>query len=372
MKDNEDSNLILYFISEFGQEKTAEAVAPLKVSDQSLQNLVEKIVKFTLCLDIGLSTSSASIHKVIEKFSPGSIAQINQRQARHEVKNPNQDVLYQQFSKLSDGDGASVEELLSQAEKFPRSYRAQIYRRAAGKTATSGNIADAKKIITENFSEEESESYLSQLNYNLAMQAINEGKFNEANQLINQMSEENSRLNALIYLATAIYQKNPKENQKWATTVLDQARSLISETPEKTSEINSLANLALVYVETEPTQAFRILESLVSPMNELSEAAAVVAKFNDYGNLRRGEYPVNAMNNPLGVNNLASVLQKLKDKDFDRVIQFVNGFSRLDARISLEMQIIGLNFLFNSSSRNSFYYRSWRNQDLIIDKQHQF
>jgi len=159
-------------------------------------------------------------------------------------------------------------------------------------------------------------------------------------------------LNALIYLATTIYQKDPKENQKWAATVLDQARSLVSDTPEKTSEINSLVNVAAAYAQIEPVQAFRLIESLTSPLNEYSEAAAVVAKFNDYGNFRKGEYPMSAGNNPLGVYSLTSVLQTLKGKDFDRVIRFTNGFSRLDVRVSLMIQLVDWNLTVRFKTRN--------------------
>ncbi len=79
----------------------------------------------------------------------------------------------------------STEELLSQADKYSQHQRVQIYRRAAEKTAQSGNVPEAQKIIATNMSEEESDSYLSQFYYNLATQAISQGKFNEANQFIN-------------------------------------------------------------------------------------------------------------------------------------------------------------------------------------------
>jgi hypothetical protein len=262
---------------------------------------------------------------------------------------------------------ATSEELLSQAEKYPRSYRNEIYRRAAEKTAQSGNMAEAQKIITTNLSEEEAEGYLSQLNYNLATQAISQGKFNEANQFINQIPEENMRLNTLVYLATSIYQKAPEENQKWAASVLDEARALISNEPEKTSEINALVNVAAAYAQIEPAQAFRLIESLTSPLNEYSEASAVVAKFNDYGNFRKGEYPMSAGNNPLGVYSLTNVLQTLKGKDFDRVIRFTNGFNRLDVRVSLMIQLVDWNFPMRGSTINIMTSYP-RGRSFIIDK----
>ena len=338
-EDNQDTGFIQYFLAEFGQEKTEEAAAAsLKISERLLRELTEKIVKFTLRPNATSFYSNPTTLKIVEKYFPASAAQIKQKQTKYENQNGD----YQGYNKLMNGEATS-EELLSQAEKFPRSYRNEIYRRAAEKTAQSGNVAEAQKIITTNLSEEEAEGYLSQLNYNLATQAISQGKFNEANQFINQIPEENMRLNSLVYLATSIYQKAPEENQKWAASVLDEARTLIADAPEKTSEINSLVNVAAAYALIEPTQAFRLIESLTSPLNEYSEAAAVVAKFNDYGNFRKGEYPMSSGNNPLGVYNLTNVLQTLKGKDFDRVIRFTNGFSRLDVRVSLLIQLVDWN-----------------------------
>ncbi|HXH68812.1 MAG TPA: hypothetical protein VNI60_00555 [Pyrinomonadaceae bacterium] len=344
-EDNQDTNFIQNFLGELGQEKTEET-ATLKVSDRLLRDLAEKLVKFVLRPNATSFYMNPSALKVVERFFPASVAQIKQKQAKYE----NQNGQYQGYNKLMQGE-ASSEELISQADKYPRSYRNEIYRRAAEKTAQSGNIAEAQKIITTNLSEEESESYLSQLNYNLATQAISQGKFNEANQFINQMPEESIRLNALIYLATSIYQKAPQENQKWAATVLDEARSHVSDAPEKTSEINSLINVAAAYALIEPAQAFRLIESLTAPLNEFSEASAVVAKFSDYGNFRQGEYQITTGNNSLGVYNLTNVLQTLKNKDFDRVIRFTSGFSRLDVRVSLTIQLIDPNFS-NSSFQN--------------------
>ncbi len=344
-EDNQDTNFIQNFLGELGQEKTEETTT-LKVSDRLLRDLAEKLVKFVLRPNATSFYMNPSALKVVERFFPASVAQIKQKQAKYE----NQNGQYQGYNKLMQGE-ASSEELISQADKYPRSYRNEIYRRAAEKTAQSGNIAEAQKIITTNLSEEESESYLSQLNYNLATQAISQGKFNEANQFINQMPEESIRLNALIYLATSIYQKAPQENQKWAATVLDEARSLVSDAPEKTSEINSLVSVAAAYALIEPAQAFRLIESLTAPLNEFSEASAVVAKFSDYGNFRQGEYQISTGNNSLGVYNLTNVLQTLKNKDFDRVIRFTSGFSRLDVRVSLTIQLIDPNFS-NSSFQN--------------------
>lgn len=337
----QDSGMILNFLSEFGREKTAET-ASLAVSDQLLRSLAEKIVKTALRPNPNFYFSNPPALKIIERFFPTAAAQIKEKQSRFE----NQSGQNQNYAKLMQSD-ASAEELLSQARKFPVSSRGEIYRKAAEKTAQSGNVAEAQNILTANLPEEYADRYLSQMNWNLANQAVSQGKFDEANAFINSIPDENQRFSALIQLASAVYGKNPQENKSQAVAVLNQARILIADEPEKSSDMNALANLAAGFAQIEPAEAFRLLESLVSPLNELSEASAVMAKFNDYGSFRRGEFQLNGGGGLPGVYNFVNTIKTLKSKDFDRAVQVTNGFSRLDVRVSLQLQLIDENLPTN-------------------------
>ncbi len=342
-EDNQDTGILQNFLHAFGQKK-ADETPVLKVSDQTLRSLAEKLAKYLLRPTTNAYQINTSTIETIEKYSPASGSSLKQKQAQ--VQNQVQNAQSQNYSKLMNGE-ATPEELMRQADKFPRSYRNEIYRRAAEKTAESGNIGEAQNIITANMTAEEAENYISQINNNLATRAISEGKFTEAAQYINLITDENNRMSVLIYLATSIYQKDPKENQKWAASVLDQARALAPDSPEKISEMNTLTNIASAYINIEPAQAFHILENLIAPLNEYSEAAAVVAKYSDNGIFRQGEYQLNSNNNSFGLYNLSNVLKMLKEKDFDHTMRVINGFSRLDLRINLEMQLIEPNLSNN-------------------------
>lgn len=334
--NNQDSSFLQYFLGEFGQAKTEETPA-LKLSDRFLRDLADKTAKFILRPNATSFYGNPSALKVIERFFPANFAQIKQKQAKFESQNGQSE----SFNKLMGGE-TSADELLSQADKYSHHQRVQIYRRAAEKTAQSGNVPEAQKIIAANMSEEESDSYLSQFNSQLASQAVSQGKFNEANQFIDQIKDEDSKLNGLINLATSIYEKNPQENQKWAASVLDQARALVPNMPETTSEMNYLAQIAAAYAQIDSSEGFRLIESMTAPLNEYSEASAVVAKFSDYGNFRQGEYQISTGSLPFAY-NLTNVLQKLKSKDFDRTLLFINAFNRLDTRIGLQIQMLDWN-----------------------------
>ncbi|MEJ7861481.1 MAG: hypothetical protein WKF90_07575 [Pyrinomonadaceae bacterium] len=333
----QDTSLLQNFLVEFGHVKTPENAAMLKVPDSLVRDLADKLVKFLLRPSATSFYANSSAIKIVERFFPASVQQIKQKQAKFE----NQNGQSESFNKLMNGE-ASPEELLSQADKYSEHLRNQIYRRAAEKTAQSGNVPEAQKIIAANMSEEESDSYLSQFNSQLASQAVSQGKFNEANQFIDQIKDEDSKLNGLINLATSIYEKTPQENQKWAASVLDQARALVPNMPETISEMNYLAQIAAAYAQIDSSEGFRLIESLTAPLNEYFEASAIVAKFSDYGNFRQGEYQISSNSLPFAY-SLTNVLQKLKSKDFDRTLLFINAFNRLDTRIGLQIQMLDWN-----------------------------
>ena len=358
-ENHQDLSLIQNFLGEFGQEKSKENAA-IVVPDGLMRNLADKIVKFTLRPNNRSFYNNDSALKVIEKYFPASVAQIKQKQEK--LQNQNQSEPDRNYSKLMQSE-VSSEELLRQADKFTASYRGEIYRRAAEKIAQTGNVSQAQSILTDNLPDEELDRYLSQFNYNLANQAISQGKYEEAVAFVNRISDENLRLNALISLATSVYHKNPKENQSRATAILEQARLLLPELTEKVAEMNALVTLASGYAQVESAQAFSLIESLTSPLNELSEASAVIAKYNDGGYFRQGEYQISQGNNSLPIYNLMNILQTLKAHDFERTVRFTNNFNRLDLRISLQMQLLqfGVSELpINGSRRNSIHFSRLR------------
>ena len=170
---------------------------------------------------------------------------------------------------------------------------------------------------------------------------IAQAKFDEANTYINQISDDSQRINALIYLANAIYQKDPPENQKWAERVLDQARALLPDNPETQNDLNAATALATAFAQFDAKESFRLLELMLPMLNELVQANFVLMKFRNYGGFRHGEIQIGGNN--LGIYNLDRTLRALRNRDFDRALQLTNGFNRPEIRIWLQIQLIDEN-----------------------------
>lgn len=337
-KMNQEFSLAASFVAQYGKKAEADE-KPLKVDEKKLRDLTGLLAKLILKSDDEYSYEIENLLPIFEKFSPENLSALKQRKAK--LDNTSERREYAAYEKFIASNPAP-EKLLSEADKFSESFRNQMYYAAAEKSAQSGNLAQAQKIIQTKMSQEETENYLTQISYNLVSKAIADGKFEEANLLINELSDENSRFAFLVQLAATVYQKNPSENKKQTLAILEQARVLVPQPAETIEEMSNLMQLAIMLAEIEPEQSFQTIEAMTQPINEYVEASAIVSKYRNEGMLRQGEMVINAYGGVSGFYNLNPILTKLKSKDFKRTLAFINGFQRLEVRVSLLIQLIDL------------------------------
>ena len=335
-KLNQDFSIATSFITQYGA-KPAEGEKPLKIDEKKMRDLTSLVVRSILKTDDEYGYEFESLMPIIERYSPENVAALKKRMAK--LENSAERREYTAYEKLMESE-PSPEKLLAEAEKFSDSYRNQMYYAAAEKSAQSGNVAQAQKIITSKMSQEETENYLTQITYGLISQAMTDGKFDEANLLINQIPNETSRFSFLIQLATSIYQKNKLENKKQTLAVLEQARALVPQPAENLEDMSNLMQLAITLGEIEPEQSFQTIEPMTQPINEFIEASNVVSRYRNDGALRQGEMVINAYGGINGFYNLNPILTTLKTKDFKRATDFIGGLQRIEVRISLLMQLI--------------------------------
>ena len=329
----------------------------MRIPEKLARDLASKMI------DVWLDPNSTGLYgysdlRIFEKFFPERMAKVKQKYQR--MNNPNQTEEYQAYNQLIQSN-PTAEELLNQAGKFPKNIQTSIYQQAAQNFASSGNIAQAEKIIQQIYPDQV-DNYLSQWYYSLAINAVSDGKFDEARRLSSLIPNEETQINALIYLASVIFQKDQKENKTLALSILDQARGLIPAEPETYNELNSMVNLAMQYATIEPSQAFSLIEPIISQMDELAQAQAVLAKYQGgNGTFRQGEFQINS-SYAVGVYNLPNVLKMLKKVDAERVSHITNRFSRLDVRLSIQIQLIENDSQISSLPINSRTFNLLRNE----------
>ncbi|HSU26355.1 MAG TPA: hypothetical protein VLI65_10260, partial [Pyrinomonadaceae bacterium] len=231
------------------------------------------------------------------------------------------------------------EQMLAVASKFPESNRREIYQSASNKLMSQGNWQAARAVIDENFSDEARDQLLSNFDQQNCYNLTNQGKFSDAERIINGMPER-QRVSALVNLANSVYGRDQKENKAYALALLDKASQLTNDKPENNSEMEMLMQVINGYSNIEPAEAIRKLEGLVPKINELTDASAIVSGFQVNSNVRDGEF-ILTQGEPFsnyGVNS--SMIGTLARYDLERTSSLIDSFSRPEIKILLRLQLI--------------------------------
>ena len=327
------------FVNEFGKQPSANEKG-LKLPQELLRRLLLRMTDGWLDpknpQPYGYWNCTASVEKIL----PERAAELKKKIAATNYQGPTEEA--QRYSKLLSSPEATPEEMIAEVDKFQPSYRNEIYRAAANKYAVKGNFAEAERLIRSTVTDEQTEYYLTQFFVNTAYQLAGQGKFAEAGNFINRITDEYQRINALINLANSAYGLNPKENLKIAEGYLGEARALLSENFETQNDLNAAITLATAYANVNESASFQLIEAILPSLNELIQANLTMMKFRTYGGMRQGEVQL-VGGSGLGVYGLENTLRMLREKDFDRTRLFTNGFARLEIRLWLRLQLISEN-----------------------------
>ncbi|HEY8562963.1 MAG TPA: hypothetical protein VIL74_21470 [Pyrinomonadaceae bacterium] len=342
-----------YFVAAVGRPRAAEERS-LKIPDELLRRVLTKMTDDWLKAANSQMYGYNNCAELVERLFPDRAARLKKKLQQLYAVQP-QTEENERYAKLVSGE-TTAEEMLAQAENFQTGFRSEIYRAAAGKFAEKGNVAEAERILRGGISDEQAENYLMQLYVNLSYQSAGQGKFSEAVDFASRIADDDQRAQALINVANSAYSRNQQENQKTAAGILAQARALIPNPPETQSDLNAAIQLATAYAQFDADEAFRVLEGALPVINEVNQANFVLMKFRSYGGaVRNGEWQISNGNN-LGGFNLENTLRTLKEKDFERTLQFSGGLNRPETRIWLLLCLFNDNGSQVSLKRRSFIY----------------
>jgi hypothetical protein len=230
-----------------------------------------------------------------------------------------------------------IEQIITEAPKIPVEMRRQIYHQAANRLVASGDTGRARQLLSDNFSDEALTNAQESLNYYHAHQLMNNGKFAEAEALINEFPEGN-RFAALITLADSAFNRDQTENKAFAVGILGKAGMSIPSPLPTNTELQQMMQLIAAYSRIEPAEAFRLYEGIIPQINELSEATMVLNAFNGAHNIRRGEGVISSGGSAIYFDG--SSIRALSQKDFDRALALIGTFARREMRVMYKQQIL--------------------------------
>lgn len=315
----------------------------LKFDDSQLRSLASKYIAFSISeVSRRPGTNFTSLVRIAEKFAPGSVAALKKLERERtpaSLRNvmPNSDTRRVMESNMT------APQILAEARRMPADSRGPLYQNAANKMASSGDLDGAMALLNANFTGRALDNAVNSLNWWYAGVLMNQGKFSEAEALIDQFPESNRRT-ALMNLAAKAYAKDKVGNKEYAIGVLNKARTLMPDRPVDQTTLGQFVQLTIAFAEVDTDEAFNTFQPVIAQINELSDANAVVSGFQGTGLVRNGEFILPASPN-FGFQIEPNLLRTLAKADFDRTVKLLDGLTRREVRTYFRFQLVesGLN-----------------------------
>lgn len=318
-------------------------VKELKFEDMQIRSLANKLISFSMSQDSRQNPGQiSSMIKIAERLSPASVAALKAFERRSRPGGAASFIPTSDSQRLLERNLPPAQ-LVAEARRMPADTRAPVFHAAANRMAQSGDITGATELLNANFSGHALENAVNSLNWFYAHHLINQGKFTEAERIIDEFPESNRRT-ALIALATRAFAKNAAENKDYAITVLNKVRSMLPERPSNQPELTQFMQLSSAFAGIDADEGFRSMDPIMPMLNELAEATAVVQGFQNNFSVRSGEF-VLVNNGSFGFQFDQNLFKTLLKADLERTTKLIDRFSRMEMRIALKMQLseTGLN-----------------------------
>lgn len=348
-KSNSELNTAVFFLRTFAMAEPAapadKSAQPLKIESIAAKDLANKIADALLRLTANNDTAFRNALTILQKLAPERVAQVKQKQAA--LKNqkpaapsgtagaprPGQNNIP---ASLSDPN-ATAETLAADALKVQGPTRRSFYEKISGMATISGDLEGARSLLQNAPQSKERDDVINQLNAKIAQKALREGKLDEMRKIIDLMPPGNAKVEQIVDLALASYRQNTEVSKDNAEKLLEDAHRMVNNYPGDRDEFDGLIKVVSGYAVIEPDRAFNMLGPVIEQVNEISQASAVLAKYNKQTNfVRDGEMIMtNGLGGGSGVrySRFGREIKALAQADFERTRSLIDQFRRDDIRL---------------------------------------
>jgi hypothetical protein len=334
----QNNQMMINFLNDdISHQKSADQA--LKFDPSQMKAMADRLINYYL--DRGTQEANwlaYSITPIAEKYDPGMVSRVKAI-ARNTSCRDCDDGYDPDVQKLLSDSDTTIAQLIAAGDSSPKNQRQQLYQTAANRMLEQGDMASARQLLTNKFSDDSLEEVLRSLDWQYTYNLMNQGRFQEAEQLIDSLPES-QRVGALINLATTAYQRDPGTNKSYALAVITKARDLLGDPPENSGEMQNLMQIVNTLTNIDPPEAIRIYESLVPQINDLTDASAKINEFQGGGSsVRNGEFLLSQGNSFGFYGADFSPLRQFAKSDIDRTMKLIDGFSHREIRVALKLQL---------------------------------
>lgn len=269
-----------------------------------------------------------------ERSNPARAAALRRRaEALERGFNPRADV-WRPYKQMV--ESGTVDAMLEAAPKAPPEVREQLYMNAAWKAFNEGDASRARQIV-ENISNPQTRAQTRKnMETQLQWRDASQGNYAAARAAASRIPNPDERVAVLMQIATVAASKGDAQAARQA---LGDARAVADSQPQGQQQFRARMQIAGAYAQFEPSESFEIVESEIARLNELLDAAAAIEGFGQEsfkdGELRpQYGYVWSEM-----VSLCTTALTALAPTDFERAAAAAKSFRRPDVRAAAELQL---------------------------------
>ena len=313
----------------------------LRFDDLQLRSLASKYISYTIAQSSRFPTAGnfSQAIRIAEKWSPAAVAGLRklERERRPPGTQPQQ--MNPDARRIIDSKSTPTQ-MMADAKRLPADDRQFVYQSAANKMAAAGDYDGAIAVLNQNFAGRALENAMNSLNAYHAGVLGNQGRWQEAENLIDQITLENVRRSAMLELASRAHAKDAQGNKGIALNLLRKVRNSMPNRPADQASTIWFVQLATAYAPIEAEEAFSLMDAVVPVLNELADANSIVSAFRSDSQVRQGEYLM-VPNPAYGFQVVPSAWRALMKADEERTSKLIDSFARREIRISMRLQIAG-------------------------------
>lgn len=311
-----------------------EKYKPLKIEEKDLKAVAGKVADYFLNeKNYQMFWGLSSTLELLEKYVPEKMPQLRQKEKEINRLLPESYKTNQEAWKMLRDPNAKPEDLMKEARNQNNWQKSEFYKKAIDKFIELGQSEKARQLLKAEPDSKQKTDSLDYLNSKLSQKAIKDNKLEEARNIVSQAETESSKVKMLVDLAIRFEKKNTEEDHKNALELMEEASQFVNEIPESRKEVGDILKVASGFAYVKPDRVFPYLNNLIYMANDLITAYALIAKYNKHSNYFKNGEMIFTQNVNNSYMNYGEAIQKLAEKDFEKVESLIDQFQRQDARI---------------------------------------
>jgi hypothetical protein len=296
----------------------------------------------------------------IDQYAPAKATQIRQKLVELGMTGPNSPLSMSQAFNALQGN-PTAEALAQAAATAPAQMQSRLYQQAAYKALEEGNTDRARQIATDHLQANARDGVMQRIVFAEMVQKGGTARLEEIRQTIARLQSDNEKIDALLQMA----RDAQRDNEKFATQLLEEARQLTNRRPASYDQFEQQLKVAHAFATLDTARSFEILDPGISQLNELLNAASVLNGF-EVSMFRDGEMWMQGSSGLISmINRYGQELALLANTDLERAEALAGRFQFAEPRIMTRLSIV--QGLLGVAPARSFGATGFRNfSDTVI------